>query len=77
MSHVKQFTTSSVLLSASKKALKTHFPSDCLFTFGHALYSRSNVSKSFPEKNFYRKTLDEIMKVTKKIKTLEDNTYGK
>lgn len=76
MGVVKQFTSSPRFRSASKKALRQSLPSDCLFSFGGALFDKSNKTKRYAEKEFLRKSLDIIMKTVKSLRILEDRYYG-
>jgi len=76
MSIVKQFSLSSSFRSAVKNHTKHYAPSDLLYTFGAALYERSNKSRQYSEKEFYRKAVTRIMQTAKNLKALEGQYYG-
>ena len=77
MSITKQFQVSSKFKTHAKRALAIHLTSDLLFSMGAALYEKSEKSKKFEDKKYYRDILEVLTKNLKSIRSIEERYYGR
>jgi hypothetical protein len=76
MSVVKSFNVIPTFKNAASRALVHHMPSDMIFTVGQALWDKSQKSKTYAQKEAYRKMVDEVVKVVMKIRNVETKYHG-
>jgi predicted DNA-binding protein (UPF0278 family) len=76
MSKVKSYSVNTRFKAASSQAMRTTLPADLLYTFGAALYERSNKARRRAENEFWRKTVDRVLKTVKSLRDLEEQYYG-
>jgi hypothetical protein len=76
MSIVKQYTLSPSFRKASNSALIKHVPSDLLYTFCAALYDKSNKAGKQSKQEFYRISVERILRIVKNLRSLEEQYYA-
>ena len=76
MSIVKSFTISPTFRKASNRSLVKYMPSDLLYTFGAALFDKSNKQTVRVKNVFYRKAVDRVLQLVKNLKALEEQYYA-
>ena len=76
MSMIKSFTISPTFRKASNRSLVKHLPSNLLYSFGAALYDKSNKQAIRSKQEFYRKAVDRVLSLVKNLKSLEEQYYA-
>jgi hypothetical protein len=61
--------------SACKGSLERNLPSNLLYSFGAALYEKSNRMKTSAQKDFFRKATERVLSSVKSLRTLEAQYY--
>jgi hypothetical protein len=76
MSIVKQYTLSPTFRAAARSALVKHVPSDLLYTFGAAMFDRSNKAGKKSKQEFYRIAVERTLRLVKNLRQLEEQYYA-
>lgn len=76
MAVVKTYGIHRPFRAASRDALRYTLPADLLYTFGAAMYDKSNKTSRRSENEFWRKAVERVLKTVKSLRTLEEQYYG-